>query len=131
MGIIAVSVYSNEANCRDYSITTIRRRAELILASVRRFQDFDGGVDPIFTGRINFARVGLMGHSQGAEAVVVVPEIVPLPPGVTIKAVLSIDPTDFGASSGVPKDYAFMTILPAGNGDVVDNYGAKFYDKGD
>jgi hypothetical protein len=77
MGIIAVSVYSNQANCRDFSITTIRRRAELILASIQRFQDFDSGVDPIFVGRIDFARVGLMGHSQGGEAVVVVPEISP------------------------------------------------------
>jgi hypothetical protein len=28
-----------------------------------------------------------------------------------------------------PKGYAFMTILPAGDGDVVDNNGAQFYDQ--
>jgi hypothetical protein len=35
---------------------------------------------------------------------------------------------DFGATLGPPSGFAFQTILPAGDGDVTDNDGAKFYD---
>jgi hypothetical protein len=129
MGIIAVGVYSNPGNCRDRSVTTIRRRAELVIASVNHLRSLHGGTDPIFGGRIDFSRVGLLGHSQGGEAVIVVPEV-PLA-GVTILGVLSLAPVDFQASSGVPRGYAFMTILPAGDGDVRRNDGAKFYDRAD
>jgi hypothetical protein len=46
-----------------------------------------------------------------------------------IKGVISIAPTDVGASSGRPNGYAFMAVLPAADGDVVENDGAKFYDQ--
>ncbi|MGH8070191.1 MAG: hypothetical protein ACRERE_34085 [Candidatus Entotheonellia bacterium] len=128
LGIIAVSVYSNETNCTSFSATNMRHRAELIIASIAHFQALAANPASLFAGRIDFSGVGLLGHSRGGEAVVVVPEIIGLP-GVTIAAVISLAPTDAGASSGTPKGYAFMTILPAGDGDVVDNDGAKYYDK--
>jgi hypothetical protein len=51
---------------------------------------------------------------------------------VAFKAVIALAPTDsrldsLGASL-VPEEYAFMTVLPAGDGDVSSNDGAKFYD---
>lgn len=127
MGIVAVGVYSNHANCRDFSINTIVRRAQLVVGSIRHFRDADGGGDPIFGGHLDLGRVGLMGHSQGGEGVLVVPEILTIP-GVTVRAVLSLAPVDFGATSGDPTGFAFQTILPAGDGDVWSNDGAKFYD---
>lgn len=127
MGIVAVGVYSNHANCRDWSVNTIVRRAEVVIGSIRHFRDADAGGDPIFGGRLDFDRVGLMGHSQGGEGVLVVPEILTLP-NVTIRGVLSLAPVDFGATSGTPSGFAFQTILPAGDGDVSDNDGARFYD---
>src|SRR5262249_39618534 len=36
-----------------------------------------------------------------------------------------------GMSTIQPKNYAFMTLLPAGDGDVHDNNGAQFYDQAD
>jgi hypothetical protein len=60
MGIVAVGVYSNHANCRDWSVNTIVRRAEVVIGSIRHFRDADGGGDPIFGGRLDFDRVGLM-----------------------------------------------------------------------
>jgi hypothetical protein len=42
---------------------------------------------------------------------------------------LSLAPTDWGATSGPPTGYEYMTILPAADGDVVDNDGAKYYDR--
>jgi hypothetical protein len=128
MGIIAVSVYSNQTNCKGYSATNMNQRAQLIIASIRYFQTLAGTSSSTFNNAIDFKRVGLMGHSRGGEAVVVTPEIISLS-GVTIAAVLSLAPTDAGASSGAPKKHAFLTILPAGDGDVVGNDGAHYYDQ--
>jgi len=74
-----------------------------------------------------------MGHSQGGEAAVVVPENLARRrtdiTGVSIKGVFALAPTDSGASSGQPKGFSFMTMLPAGDGDEYRNSGAKFYDR--
>jgi peptidoglycan hydrolase-like protein with peptidoglycan-binding domain len=132
MGIICVSVDCNETNCSvGLSARNIHERADLIVASIRHFQSLNSGRDPIFGGHIDFSRVGLFGHSRGGEAVVVVPELTGprAPAGATIVGVLSLAPTDAGASSGAPRDYTFMTILPAADGDVRENDGAKYYDQ--
>jgi hypothetical protein len=71
-----------------------------------------------------------MGHSRGGDCVLAMVERNDLP-GVKILAVISLAPVDAGAQSGHPKGIAFMTILPAADGDVVDNDGAKFYDQAD
>jgi hypothetical protein len=128
MGIIAVSIDSNATNCTGLSISNIEQRADLIISSIAHFQSLDADSNSIFHQHIDFHTIGLMGHSRGGEAVVLVPEVISLP-GISIKAVISLAPTDKGASTGQPKGYAFMTILPAGDGDVRWNYGAKFYDK--
>lgn len=128
MGIVAVSVYSNQTNCKSYTATNMRQRAELIIASIAHFQSLAASPGSTFQNRIDFSRVGLMGHSRGGEAVVVVPEIIGLP-NVEIAGVISLAPTNAGASSGAPTKHPFMTILPAGDGDVSKNDGAGFYDK--
>ena len=79
-------------------------------------------------GKFDFSRLGLMGHSRGGDCVIAMAERITLP-GVTIKAVLSLAPVNSGANSGKPHGYAFMTFLPAADGDVVDNNGAQFYDQ--
>jgi hypothetical protein len=131
MGIVSVSVDCNETNCRGLSGTNIHERADLIVASIRHFQSLNSGADPIFRGRIDFSRVGLFGHSRGAEAVLVVPELAgPRAAAVaTIVCAISLAPTDTGSWSGAPRGYTFMTILPAADGDVIDNSGARFYDQ--
>jgi hypothetical protein len=130
MGIIAVSVDENETQDGDEEgwTTNIVNRADLAIGSIKFFEGLDSGGDPIFGGRIDFTKTGLMGHSRGAEAVIVIPERIALA-GVQIRAVLSLAPVNSGASSGKPKGYAFMTILPAADGDVIDNNGAQFYDQ--
>jgi outer membrane protein OmpA-like peptidoglycan-associated protein len=133
MGIISVSVNCNETNCQGGSPTNIRQRAGLILEAIKHFRAKNAGKDPIFGGRIDFSKTGLFGHSRGAEAVLVVPELLGARPGgisdVVIQSVISLAPTDNAASSGIPNGYALMVILPAGDGDVVTNDGAKFYDQ--
>ncbi|HMK29715.1 MAG TPA: hypothetical protein VK473_08540, partial [Terriglobales bacterium] len=105
----------------------IVRRAELAIASIGYLQQLDAS-DPIFQGKVDFGHTGLMGHSRGGDCVIAAAERINLP-GVTIRAVLSLAPVNSGANSGKPHGYAFMTFLPAADGDVVDNNGAQFYDQ--
>jgi hypothetical protein len=105
----------------------IVRRAELAIASIGFLQQLDAN-GPIFENKIDFSRTGLMGHSRGGDCVIAVAERIRLA-GVTIRAVLSLAPVNSGANSGQPQGYAFMTFLPAADGDVVDNNGAQFYDQ--
>jgi hypothetical protein len=104
----------------------------LIIDSIAHFQGLDADAGSMFYTRIDFSRVGLMGHSRRGDAVVMVPTVISLA-GVTIRAVLALAPTNFrywaGQSTIAPNGYAFMTILPAGDGDVTPNNGAQFYDQ--
>jgi hypothetical protein len=130
MGFIAVSVDERETDDgSDWAGWTqnIVRRAELAIASIDFMRQLDAG-DPIFKNTFDFSRTGLMGHSRGGDCVIAVAERINLP-GVTIRAVLSLAPVNSGANSGKPSGYAFMTFLPAADGDVVDNNGAQFYDQ--
>ncbi len=135
MGIIAVSVDCKEINRRFPAGTSdvVSLRARLILESIRHFQSLRSGSGPIHKDLIDFSKVGLMGHSQGGEAALVVPEDLARRrtdiTDVGVKGVIALAPTDRSASSGQPRGFAFMTILPAGDGDEYKNSGAKFYDR--
>jgi hypothetical protein len=132
MGVVAVSVDCNALNGAGGGVQNIEDRADLIIDSIRHFQSLDGDVTSPFFNRIDFGRLGLMGHSRGGDAVVTIPTVIGLP-GVRIRGVLALAPTNFrfwfGMSTIGPSGYTFMTILPAGDGDVVDNNGAQFYDQ--
>lgn len=132
MGIIAVSVDCNAVNGPFGGVQNIEDRADLIIDSIKYFQARDTDPASVFFGRVDFGYVGLMGHSRGGDAVVMLPTLGP-PSGVTITAVLSLAPTNFhfwyGLPTIKPSGYAFMTILPAGDGDVDTNDGAMFYDR--
>jgi hypothetical protein len=130
MGIIAASVDCNASDSWGGWADNIRDRADLVIASIAHLQTLDAGGDPQFGGRIDFSRLALMGHSRGGDAVVLTPEIIALP-GVTIGGVISLGPVNSGASTGKPQGYAYMAILPAYDGDVVDLNGAQFYDAAD
>jgi dienelactone hydrolase len=130
MGFIAVSVDERETDQGpDWAgwTSNIVRRAELAIASISFVQQLDAN-GPIFQGKIDFSRLGLMGHSRGGDCVIAAAERIALQ-GVTVKAVLSLAPVNSGANSGKPHGYAFMTFLPAADGNVVDNNGAQFYDQ--
>ncbi|EIM96278.1 hypothetical protein WQE_34671 [Paraburkholderia hospita] len=133
MGIIAVSVDCNALNCgAGDGVQNIEERADLIIDSVKHFQSLDADITSLFFRRIDFTHTGLMGHSRGGDAVVTAASVINVP-GVTIRGVLALAPTNFrfwnGLSTIQPKGYAFLTILPAGDGDVKDNNGAQFYDQ--
>jgi hypothetical protein len=133
MGIISVSVDCNEVsgcNFRPLTQTNINDRADLIVASIKHFKSLNTGSDPIFKDHINFDKVGLLGHSRGGEAVLVVPRLTGArAAGVKFKGVISLAPTDTNIPGITPTGFGLMVILPAGDGDVFTNDGAKFYDR--
>jgi hypothetical protein len=132
MGIIAVSVDCNALNGAGGGVQNIEDRADLIIDNIAHFQGLDADAGSVFFGRIDFSRLGLMGHSRGGDAVVMLPTLISLS-GITIRSVLALAPTNFRFWFGLPtigpQGYAFMTVLPAGDGDVTDNNGAQFYDR--
>jgi hypothetical protein len=128
MGIVAVSVDCNELNGGASGPGNIIDRADLINASIQHFQVLNGS-STIFKKKLDLLKIGLMGHSRGGEAVVISPTRASLPGGTTVLGVLSLAPTDWGATSGAPKGYEFQTLLPAADGDVWSNDGAKYYDR--
>ncbi len=133
MGIIAVSIDCNALNGGGLSVQNIEDRADLIIDNISYFQGLDGDPGSVFNKHIDFARLGLMGHSRGGDAIVTTGSVISLP-GVTIKSGLALAPTNARFMVGAlptiqPQGYAFMTILPAGDGDVRDNNGAQFYDQ--
>ncbi|MDX1414722.1 MAG: hypothetical protein R3293_11065 [Candidatus Promineifilaceae bacterium] len=131
IGIIAVSVDCNALNGRAGGVKNIEDRADLIIDNIKYFQGLDQDPNSVFFEKIDFTNLGLMGHSRGGDAVVMIPEV-PIQ-DVIIKAVLALAPTNFRYWDGLPtirpQGYAFMTILPAADGDVWANNGAQFYDQ--
>jgi hypothetical protein len=133
MGFVVLSVDCNSVNGSHSGggVSNIEARVDLIIQSIKLFQTFDNTASHLLSGTIDFAKVGLMGHSRGGDAVVMTPELIALP-GVSIVSVLALAPTDFRGWDGIdvnPKKFQFMTILPAGDGDVWENNGARFYDR--
>ena len=130
-GFVAVSVDSNKFNFNGGDFSNIEDRADLLLQNVVAVQGLDADPNSPLHSAVDFSKCGFMGHSRGGEAVIIAAEHLPV--GVTLQSVLSLAPTDFARWFSVrelePKGYAYMTILPAGDGDVDANDGAKFYDK--
>jgi outer membrane protein OmpA-like peptidoglycan-associated protein/pimeloyl-ACP methyl ester carboxylesterase len=132
MGMVAISVNANVANCTGLSPTNIHYRGALILAAIQHFQNLNSGGASRFVGRLDLAKIALFGHSRGGEAVLVAAETLPTIVSLSaarVLGVLSLAPTDAGATSGRPSGFAYVAMLPAADGDVSDNAGAKFYDQ--
>jgi len=66
-GIVSVSVDMNVANAFD---AVIEMRAETLIAAIEKMIALDKDPASTFHGRLNFSRVGFMGHSRGGDAVV-------------------------------------------------------------
>jgi hypothetical protein len=135
MGIIAVSIDCNKFNGFGGGFSNIVDRADLILATVDYFRSLHADPASIFHNHIDLSVIGLMGHSRGGEAVILAANQSPATLRLSMSAVIALAPTDFAGGFGttitahlIPERYAFMTILPAADGDVSSNDGARFYD---
>ncbi|MEM6990662.1 MAG: HYR domain-containing protein [Myxococcota bacterium] len=128
-GIVAVSISGNAMNCRD---DYIFERAQLIGEHLRRWRDWnagDGALGGLFAGALDLSQVGLFGHSRGGDAVSNTPavlEATPIP-GVEVRSVFSLAPTDFHQVE--VRDTNLAVLLPSCDGDVFDLQGMRHYDR--
>jgi len=94
--------------------------------------DADHNIGAALVGKLDFSRIGMMGHSRGGDAVTSFldfnrtrPE-----PGrryTGIRGVISLAPTDYERRA--PYGVAYMTFLPYCDGDVSNLMGARFYER--
>jgi HYR domain len=139
-GYIVASVDANALNCRDGTRAGradgfIGQRARLLVEHMRRWRTWNapGGAAPFdatFAGHVDLSRVGLFGHSRGAEAVASVPGVMASSTdvdGIGLGAVFSLAPTNFDnpQPGGVP----FATLVPTCDGDVFTYDGVQLYDR--
>jgi hypothetical protein len=117
-GIVSISVDCNLANALDLLIET---RTDLVLEALKLLSDQSKKAGSKYQGRLDFDRVGLMGHSRGGDAVVrAAKRLAGTAPG-TVKALCSLAPTDF-TGGDVPASRMFLDAADAGFYLVV--YGA-------
>lgn len=133
--IISVSVDHNFAG---FAHSLIETRANLIVAALEALKAEAGNPASRFAGRLDFTRIGLMGHSRGGEAVVAAAKKISasaaLSANYQVKAVCSLAPTDFSGAGTTPAapgpalaagDTAFYHVLyGALDGDVSGTAGA-------
>ena len=90
-------------------------------------------------GRINFAHVGLMGHSRGGEGMRAAYHLYrqsnspwePRIPGMTIRGIYEIAPTDgfYGGGPLQADGVAWNVVLPMCDGDVSELWGVQPFDR--
>jgi hypothetical protein len=130
-GIVSVSVDTNVANVID---SLFEMRAEMVLAALDELSAMDRNRKSRFSERLDFKRVGLMGHSRGGDAVVRAAILNAAPGGrkYGIRAVCSLAPTDYSGMMKAPNRLApgdtnyYAMIYGALDGDVFGGEATDF-----
>jgi hypothetical protein len=130
-GYVVVSISANGINAADAEADDggAQARAELILAHLELWQEFEGGAEygTKFNDAVDLQNVGLVGHSRGGEGVaafVGLNAARPQPFGV--RGALLLAPTDF--TRKVVGDVPLAVVLPYCDGDVMDLQGVHYFD---
>lgn len=127
LGIASCSVDTNLANALNLGIRT---RAEMMLETMRLVQS---SAPATVRSKLDFSKVGLVGHSRGGEAVVM-GAMLASARGLSfgIRAVGSIAPTDFTLGrSGGPIDGSIAVPMRLGGPRLLVLYGSHDGDVGD
>jgi dienelactone hydrolase len=120
-GIIAASLDMDVLNGAAYP--SIDYRAQVTVRHITGWSTKNMS-NPIFMGKVDTARIGLVGHSRGAEAVV---RARILDGSTNIKGVVSISPTDFIGNNLTSCPY--LMIYGSSDADVFLASGFKLYDR--
>lgn len=140
MGFVSFSLDCNiVSGFINLTINNIVDRSNLIIAAAKYLENEDKNTTSRFHNTLAIDNIGLFGHSRGAEAVLIVPNRLSVAAfdvkRAKIACILSLAPTDAPSTFGLfkatksPGGIPFLTILPAADGDVVSNAGAKYYDQ--
>lgn len=130
-GYVVISIDANDIN-NGNGLPSIgaAERAELVLTTLRRFRyinQYGGyGLDSLIN-KMDFSRIGLMGHSRGGEGIDrAVAENQKLESPFSIKAAFTLAPMDLGMQ--VPTGVAFASMHGYCDGDVYYMTGNSVYD---
>lgn len=149
-GYIVVSISANGINSVDNNIGSpstpdrgMIARASLIQKHLDMLSQFNTGTGPLvgllpagLAGKLDFTKIGTMGHSRGGEGVTTHYNYnISKGSPYTVKAVLPIAPVDYNRgmtlpvfNSGYVNGAALGVLLGYCDGDVSDNQGMHFYD---
>ena len=93
--------------------------------------DADHNLGAQLVGKIDMSRIGLMGHSRGGDAVSSFMDYNRTRPApgrrYNLAGVISLAPVDY--ESRAPYGSAYLSILPACDGDVSNLQGARFFER--
>ena len=147
-GFIVVSINSNRGinggngNENDWGLNKARGRLVLRHLEKLSFWNTDGGSTRLLgvdlKDRIDFSRVGLMGHSRGGEGVLAAHNFYndtdsPWPariPNLRVKAIFEIAPVDGQTARTFDAvDVPWVVLLPRCDGDVYDLQGIHVFDR--
>ncbi len=117
LGIVSVSVDANAANL--FNTTLIEMRALLVISALDTLRALHKSAASILHDRLDFSRIGLVGHSRGGDAVVrAAKRIATSHPEYTVHFVCSLAPTDFSGQAKQDQrmvlersDCAFYAVL--------------------
>jgi hypothetical protein len=129
-GYIAISVDLDVVNPGGlFPFPAIVQRGLVILEHIDFWTTTLNAGDPLFTGKLDVpARIGLIGHSRGGEAVVSAQKTnLDASRGFDIKAIASISQTDFLGITHASTPY--LVIYGSGDGDVSNGGGFRLYDR--
>lgn len=122
----------------------ILRRGKLILRHLEKLGQWhrSGGTPKSvgfeLRGRLDFANIGLFGHSRGGDAIVAAQQLLAdkslpwarrLPSNSLIRGMFALAPTDAQESQPAPLNAAYAVLLPMCDGDVSDLDGLRFFER--
>ncbi len=140
-GFIAVSVDENFLN---YSVWSdipdhdMKMRAWMLLKHLQQIQRFDETAGNAFSGKVDWERVGLIGHSRGGQAVAIAADrnrwfaqdkSLEGLEQLRIEAVVAIAPTDWTVDKKSVSlwNVNYLTLHGARDGDLHNFYGEEQY----
>mgnify|MGYP002632961603 CR=1 FL=1 len=135
-GMVAVVLDVNTTNCAPLP-TIVVGRAALVLEHLRLWRNWaTAGGEPFdsrWVGRVDLTRVAIVGHSNGAEAAVLLPDMLthsrrdPNLQGVRLGAIVSVASTDSLEAS--VEDTAMLTVLASCDQQLSLMEGKRLHDR--